>query len=308
MRATLVANPSAGGGRGELALAVATRALAAAGWQLDIVRTEEAGQAHLAASKAVQQGQEAVVVAGGDGTINEVVNALASTPTALGVIPAGTGNVLAREMGLPSSPEEACQVLLSGRPIEVDLGKVSFTNEQGRNDSRYFLSMAGVGFDAKVVQAVKETVKARLGVWAYVVTVLKEAFRRPISHLTIHLDGKAIETDAWLLVFANAASYAWRLRMCPGAKMDDGLLDLCLFLHSSPLGYLRQFFGTLLRAHPVNAGIPSLRFREARIEAEPPLPVQLDGDLQGTTPITVSVAPLALRIIAPGPRPCARRR
>lgn len=283
-------------------------ALPAAGWELEVIRARRMREVNVAAREAVERGQEAVVVVGGDGTINEAVNALASTPVALGVIPAGTGNVLARQLGLPTDPAQACQMLLSSQASKVDLGKASFINEEAKEDSRYFLCMAGMGFDAKVVQAVERGSKSRLGIWAYVLTVAREAWRPEASQLRIRLDGETVEVRAWLLVVANAASYAWRLSMCPGAQMDDGLLDMCIFPDAGRLRHLAQVFGTLVTTHPPQGGVTSHRFREAKIEAEPSLPVQLDGDLQGTTPITVSVAPLALRILTPGGGPSLGQR
>jgi len=299
LRATLIGNPSSGSGRGQRALTVAAKVLADAGWEFDLVRTEEAGHARTAAAQAVEQGRQAVVVVGGDGTINEVVNALANTSVAIGVIPAGTGNVFAREMGIPYDPRRACRMLLASRPIDVDLGRAFFLSGPGTAASRYFLCMGGVGFDAKVVQAISAGAKSRLGIWAYVFAILKEAFRPPISDLTIRLNGETIDTKGWFLLVANAAYHAWRLKMCPGARMDDGLLDLRIFTHPGIPGYLQQILKAVLNPRSPDAGVFVRRFREVRIEADPPLPVQLDGDLQGTTPITFAVAPLALRLLAP---------
>ena len=193
-------------------------------------------------------------------------------------------------------------MLLASRPREVDLGKITFANEKGTPNSRYFLSMAGIGFDAKVVLAVQEAVKARLKTWAYILCVAREAFRPPLSDLIIRVDGEEIRTKGWFLLLANGGTYGWRLRICPGAKMDDGLLDLCVFPDRGRLGYLGQFLGTLWRTRPSRKSSTSRRFSQATIESEPRLPVQLDGDVLGTTPLSVSVAPLALRLLAPDAR------
>jgi YegS/Rv2252/BmrU family lipid kinase len=281
---------------------VASKALSHAGWQLQVVRTELPGQAEAAAAEAVRQRQQAVVVVGGDGTINEVVNALAGHQVPLGIIPAGTGNVLARQMRLPYDPLKACRILLSSHPDKADLGRVLFPGGNQTCTSRYFLSMAGIGFDAQIVQAVTDAAKARLGPWAYVLSLLREARRPKVSHLTIRVDGEEIQADAWLLVVANGASYAWRLSICPQAKMDDGLLDMSLFLRSGSAPYIQQLLGTLLTARPFKPGMPCRRFQHLEVDADPPLLVQLDGDLRATTPVTVDVAPQALRILMPALR------
>ncbi|MDH4179445.1 MAG: diacylglycerol kinase family protein, partial [Armatimonadota bacterium] len=227
MRALMVANPHAAGGRGRVSLDQIRRRLSAAG--LDAQLVEAAGHAEVApalgdALRHESPEQVRVIVAGGDGTINAALPALIGTSFPMAVLPVGSVNVLAREMGIPPAIEEAIAVAAGGRLRRIDLGAA---------DGRPFALMAGLGFDAAVVHSVAPEVKNLVGSFAYVARGLSLLARYRRSRFHITTDQGGFEADAWLAVVANASRYTYRWRLAPDARIDDGYLDLCLFQSQS---------------------------------------------------------------------------
>ncbi|MEW6283135.1 MAG: diacylglycerol kinase family protein, partial [Candidatus Eremiobacterota bacterium] len=257
------------------------------GVDCDLYMTRGSGDAIRAAAAAVREGYDTVVAAGGDGTINEVVNGVARSGVALGIIPIGTENVFAKEMRIPLRIEHACRHVVTSRPRTMDLGQI---------DERYFLCFAGIGLDAQVVAEVSPEDKSLLGGLSYFLTGLRLAmkYRRLSMAARLWLDGEPQEHRFWLILVGNIASYGWQVRLTPLASPDDGLLDVCIFPHSDVAGIIRHLVGAVLGVHIQWPEISYRKFKELRIETEPPVKIQLDGDLAGTTPCTVRVAPGAL--------------
>jgi YegS/Rv2252/BmrU family lipid kinase len=231
-----------------------------------------------------------VIVAGGDGTINAVLPALAGSGFALGIVPAGSVNVLARELAIPRSLRRAAEVAAAGKVRRVDLGMAG---------GRPFALMAGLGFDAAVVGSVAPDLKNVLGSFAYVTRGLRLLATHSPSHFRIAADGGSFQTEAWLAVVANASRYTYRWRLAPEAQIDDGWLDLCLFQSSSPGRTAGQVIAALAGRHAEHPGVLHLRAREMQFESDPPVKVQLDGDAVGETPVDVRVAPKALSVLVP---------
>jgi len=290
-RLLLIINPSSGQGRIRQARGLIAARLRNLG-ELEIVDTTGPGDAGAAAKRAVESGVDRVIVAGGDGTINEVINVIAGARVALGLIPNGTGNVLARELAIPlDDPGAACGVIESGRLISIDLGKF---------DTRYFVSMAGFGFDAEVVERVEPRVKNLVGQAAYGIAAVGALLRHKPSHFVLNLDGQLYETDASLVVVANVSSYALRLRLAPDAAYDDGRLDVIIFESTGltqKITLLTEALRLILQRGPET--VRCFRAGKIRVESQPPVLAQLDGDIAGQTPTYIEVAPSALRIIVP---------
>ncbi len=290
MKALLIHNLSAGQrDRGEEIDFAASR-LAAAGWKVEIAPPAGGAGTELILRQAMANGLDVVVVAGGDGTLNAVIQVLAGRPVALGVIPTGTGNVWAKEMGIPLDVRGATEVLLRGRTAVADLGQA--------ND-RYFLSIAGIGFDASVTRALKPTTKRRLGVVAYIIAAVVEALKLRGEEATIFADGRAVRRRILMVAASNTRLYGGILKMAPEALVDDGLLDISVFRGRGLRATARHAIKTVLGIHRRDSEVEFFQTSRLRVDSRSELPVQLDGDYFGTTPVEIRVVPAALRVIVP---------
>jgi diacylglycerol kinase (ATP) len=290
-RALIVFNPAAGQAE-SLAqeLSACCDILRAGGWSVEVAPTTGPGDGSRLAREAAAQGCDVVIAAGGDGTINEVVNGLAGTRTALGALPIGTMNVWIRELGLPLQPRAAAEALLSARVHPIDLGRAG---------ERYFLLMAGVGFDAAVVTEVRSGEKRRLGAFAYVLRALELAFRFRGTPVRLTVDGKVLRRRTLLIVLGNSQLYGGVIKITARASIDDGLLDLCLIKGNTFLGAPLRLASIFFQRHMLDPKIEYHRARSVRIESRKQMPVQVDGDHIGSTPITIAVAPGVLRALLP---------
>ncbi|HEX9016221.1 MAG TPA: YegS/Rv2252/BmrU family lipid kinase [Chloroflexota bacterium] len=299
MKAILLHNLRAGQrNRGNEVVLAATR-LVEAGWEVDVASPDPSDTDRVLRG-AIEDGAEAVIVAGGDGSINLALQTIARTPVALGVIPTGTGNVWAREVGIPLDVRGATNTLLRGDVRIVDLG---------RANGRYFLAMAGVGFDATVTRVMKATSKRRLGMLAYVVAATVEALRLRGSETVISVGGLRLRRRILMVAVCNTRLYGAVLRMAPDAFLDDGLLDVSVFYGKGLWAKVRHPVKALFGTHGSDPDVESFGTAGLRIESKDYLPVQLDGDYFGTTPVEIDVVPAALRvIIPPGPHPQFRGR
>lgn len=298
-RARIIANPRSGALRMPLALNQLYQVAAAltdAGLPVEVCLTERPGHASLLAREAVRSGMDMVVAAGGDGTINEIIQELAGHSTALGILPLGTVNVWARETRIPLSLPDAARVLLYGVRRRVDLGRAG---------ERYFLMMAGVGFDAEVASRVERSILKRIGLKMldYLATVGVLGVTHKPVRVRIKRDGKGREISALMLIVGNTRLYGGALTFTRHAVADDGVLDVVTVGGGGliyRLGILRNAF---LRRPRRGPSVRYERARAIRVEADAPLPVQVDGELIGKLPMTFSVAPLALTVIVSSDAP-----
>lgn len=235
---------------------------------------------------------DAVFVLGGDGTVMEVVGALAHSGTPIGVLPGGTGNLVAGVLGVPFSVPAAVRALLVGDRCPFDLGQLP--------DNRYFAFAAGVGVDVAMVESTPYGRKRALGMLSYVITATRAALRGDVVNVTVDVDGRIVEARAVLAMIANAGSVLGGLfSIGPDIKPDDGELDLCLFMPertSELLSVSWRLFRGDFRPHPRMMFVRGRRFL---VRCDPPVPVQADGDIVGTTPIEINVAPKAAVFLKP---------
>ncbi len=291
MRTLIIFNPMAGQAATlQQELEGAAQVWRAAGWSVDMQPTQAAGDGTRLAREAAMAGYDLVAAAGGDGTINEIVNGLAGSETALTPLPIGTVNVWARELGLPMQPRATAEALLRGTIRRVDLGLAG---------ERYFLLMAGVGFDAAVVMAVHAREKRRLGALAYVVRAVALAFAYGGTRAQITIDGDPLFGRVLMLVIGNTRLYGGVISITSEAIIDDGLLDVCLLRGRNWLRSLGQISSVLRRRQRADPQVEYRLAREVTISARRPLPIQVDGDYIGTTPMTFTIAPRALRVLLP---------
>jgi YegS/Rv2252/BmrU family lipid kinase len=297
-RIAVVINPIAGaGGQPDGAgrrTALALEWLRARRLSGDVHVTERPGHAGELASLAVASGAGVVVAWGGDGTVNEVASALAFGPAALGIVPAGSGNGLARELGIPRAPRAALDVAAGGAERVMDAGEI---------DGRLFFNVAGVGLDARVAHVFAREGLARRGFARYLGIAARELFASGPDELRIEADGMAREARTLLVALANARQYGNGAVIAPRARIDDGRLDLVIVTHRRAWLALAQtpalFAGQIERV----PGVSSSPCTGARITGERPLLYHVDGEPSvGGCSLTARVRPAALRVRVAGSR------
>jgi len=311
----LIANLSAGAGRNrKRTLELAIRDLERHGFDVQTYIEKSPQQVTARAAQSALKNTPFIVAAGGDGTVNAVVNGMmeASTKrneknvltdgTALGILPLGTGNVFAYNMGIPSYWRDACRVIEKNQRRRIDLGRAALLSHNGKKSGRerYFLLMAGIGFDAKVMEDTSLRLKYVLRDFAYVLSSLQNAVTYRGTKVTLKLDGKTVYSDrAWMVMIGNAASYAWDIRFTAKARLDDGVLDVCLMPYANKLMSVQQVMQLLMGQHIERGGAKYWQMQRLQVHSEPPVPVQLDGDEWSTTPLELEVHPGALEVLAP---------
>jgi len=289
-RPLIVVNPAAGGGR-------AARVAAALGelpGMLIVAESRERLRELAAGASAV--GHDRLVVIGGDGTVQDVVNGMlgAGRRVPLGIVPAGTGNDLARSLRLPRDPAAALRVALGNDLATVDVG-----HARGTTGERWFVSAAGVGFDAQVAAALAARPRAAwLSSLGYLLTTLIELRRFRNVPLALRLgtpDGEVrVEQTCLFAAVANGPYYGGGMRICPAARLGDGLLDVCLVGDIGRLEALREIPGIYRGAHVRNPKVSF--FTISSLEIEGSAPVHLDGEPFGRLPVRFEAVPAALQI------------
>jgi diacylglycerol kinase (ATP) len=258
------------------------------------------GAATQLAAQAVHEGFETVIAAGGDGTVNEVVNGLALVPEALpqvrfGVLPLGTVNVFARELGLPLRWEAAWQILQRGQDLAIDAGVAQYT-DAGVPRQRWFLQIAGAGWDARAIALTSWELKKKIGPLAYVLAGL-QAMRGPQANVTV-TDGQTTLVGPMALI-GNGRFYGGNWRLFPRADLRDGLLDVTVFPRLNPWAVGRGCLGVLLNRVYTTGGAAHLCAPEFELTSTAPLPFHVEAENTGTLPVRFSVRPRAVRVIVP---------
>lgn len=264
-----------------------------------LLATAAAGHARELAAQAVRNGFRTIIAAGGDGTANEVLNGMADAPgglasARLGILPLGTVNVFARELGLPLHPSRAWQILRQGRERRVDVGRAEFTGARGR-ERRCFLQLAGAGLDSRAIELTEWEVKKKVGPLAYLYAGLK-ALRE--AHPLVTAEASGALAGEWVAV-GNGRFYGGPFPLFPKARLDSGLLEVCAIPKVS-LGRAPAVLAGFLFA--CMAGLSGARRgAAAKVELSSPDRVwlQLDGENVGQLPATLTVEHRALRVIAP---------
>lgn len=298
-RALFVYNPAARGVPSPSRLQAAVRWLETQGWATSLESTTASMHACELAREAARKGYDVVAACGGDGTVSEVANGLAGSPTALAVIPGGTANVWAKEVHIPRNPLAAAAVIAGGERRRIDLGLASTEGEFASGGSdRFFLLMAGVGLDGQVVGTVPEGLKRRLGAAAYVAHGLRGALLYRSQLTLLLVDGEPLETHLFWMVAGNTRSYGGVVNVTHLATADDGRLDLCLFRRHGVLRTAAYGLRILAGRHD---RCPEVLYRtvESVEVREPVLPVQVDGEYLGETPMIFRAVAGALRVVVP---------
>jgi YegS/Rv2252/BmrU family lipid kinase len=275
-------------------LAAARRAFEEAGVALDVATTERTGHAAEIA-RARGRDYDLVFSLGGDGTAMEIAGALAYTDIPIGVLPGGTGNLLARALGIPRNVRRAVAGLLDGDTRRIDLGVVH---------GHRFAVAAGVGIDAAMVAETPRWMKRRLGVLAYTLIATRAALRSVVLKrffvARVTVDGETIERRVAAVLFANfGAILEDRIAFGPDIACDDGVLDCCIFAPEHLRDAMRIMWRVTRRDFRPDPAMVYRRGTRFHIETVPELPLQADGELLGTSTADVTVEPLAARLLVP---------
>ena len=292
----IIVNPVAGGGRASRLVPWLRERLEARP-EADLRVTRCPGEAEQHAAGAALEGYDRVVAVGGDGTVQEVVNGLRATRDAmeLGIVPVGTGNDLARSLGLPSEAGEAWKVAIGRATRPIDAAQA----RNGAGEERWFASAGGIGFDAQVAVSMAERRGWRSGRAGYLLTTLVELRRFANRAVRVTLDGETVTRDVLFIALANGAYYGGGMRIAPGAVPDDGHLDVCVVGDISRLTALRELPNLYRGTHMRNPAVSMHTARQIDIEGDAATRVHLDGEPFGSLPLSVTIQPAALEVAAP---------
>jgi diacylglycerol kinase (ATP) len=285
----IVFNPVAGRRRAQLLWRVLD-VLVANGVRLDLAETHRPGHAESLARDAAQRGETMVVAAGGDGTIAEVANGLMGSSARLGVIPLGTANVLAHELGLPFSPRAVAAALAFGRTCQLWPGLA-----HGADGSRMFVQMLGVGFDAHVVRNVSFPLKEIFGKGAYALQSARELTRYRFPVIRLRIDD--LETEAASVIISKGRLYGGRFRLAAEAMPADPGFSVVLFDLSGPGAALMYGAALPLNMLGKAPGVRHVRARRIIFLQNETVPAQADGDPAGAAPLWVGDAPAPLQVV-----------
>jgi YegS/Rv2252/BmrU family lipid kinase len=292
-RICIVHNPGAGRrSGGALTRSVAQR-LREMGHAVRVDATHAPGHASELAERAISDGFDLVVAAGGDGTVSEVLQPLAGTSVIMGAIPAGTVNLWATEAGLPAQADSLARLFSAGHARSMDVGRVG---------DRRFLLMASLGLDAAAVQAMNLQLKRRIGRLAYGVSVLSLGAKYRGTPVRISLDGRVVNCTALVMVVGNTRRYAGPFFATPHAIADDGMLDVAVLRGDGVLEGLGQLGAIMTRSPALRRSMLYGRARVIEVESERPIPMQVDGDFYGFAPARFEALPSALRVVTGVPQ------
>lgn len=266
--------------------------------------TRARGDAYHLASQAAAADLDAVLVAGGDGTLNEALNALVGSRTALGLLPCGTANVWARQLRLPASPRalpEVARMMNEAGVRTIDVGRVTLGDGDNRAAPRHFLLWSGVGLDAHVTRSIEPRLPRfkRWGQWSYALAALRAALTYRGMQAEIEIDGQRLDERAIVIVVSNARLYAGYFHLALDARLDDGWLDVSVFRGQGFRAAATHAVRVVLRRHRRHPRVVTLRARNVRVTTRSRCDVHVDAEPIGTTPATYTIVPHALRVLVP---------
>ena len=293
-KATLISNPKTGryASRRRPVQELAAQ-LESLGVKVDLRLTQGPGEATKIAARAARNGSSDVIVAGGDGTINEAIQGLAGTKARLAIIPRGTANVLARELGLPLDDKQAVKIAAEGKSRQIYLGvAIDETTQERRN----FVLMAGIGLDASVVRRVQPSLKKRIGKGAFWVSGLSHLATWNPRPFILEINGQKYTST--FAAIGKAAKYGGDLAITPGARLDQPEFEICIIDTRSRLRYLHLLSQAMRNGMPRNTA--EVQFVNAvSVRAHGDAQVQIDGELIGHLPMRFEIAPHSLTVIVP---------
>lgn len=289
-RIRIIFNPVSGIGFSDTKLQTLAQRFEHYGYDVEVLQTRTRGDARRFACDS-DNAIYAITAVGGDGTINEVLNGLGQKMIPVGIVPRGTSNVLAKELGIPLDFKKACDVICRGKLMAMDLGRTS--------NNKAFALMAGVGIDADAVNYLDLNRRGNITVASYCVPVIKAVSRYRFPRMTVEVDGKVISREATVTFIGNVKGYYGPVRFTYLAKVDDGRFDICIIRAKSRIGIPKYIFGAVTRTLRSFADVIYVRGKEVKITSESDVLYQMDGDPGGRLPATFHTTPGAVKIFVP---------
>ncbi len=289
MKIQVIGNPISGKGKAEPQINEFASVLERLGHEVDVFMTTSAGEAR-ERSRLIDPNTDALVAAGGDGTVNEILNGL-TDPCAIPILhlPVGTANQLALTLGLPSEPEKLASILERKLIRRVDMGLAG---------NRRFLMIVSAGFDAKVAEEIDKHRGSRLGYSGYIFPILKMAACHRPAKLEVVIDDRYRISGCWVMVL-KVRLYGGLLVFADDARLDSGLFHVCVFSEGTLRGLLLYASAGLMRVASHIPGITRMTGKKIRIESKEPIPIEVDGEYVGTTPLDITMKPSAVPLIVP---------
>lgn len=307
MKVVAIINPVAGGSRRGAEVRAMIARVQAAGIEIEPRTTAVPGQARQMAAEVADRARAAgrapsdeldraagqtlcVIAVGGDGTIHEVAAGLAGSTVPMVIWPRGTENLVAKSFGFRADPELALACLTAGKTVAVDLGAAN---------GRSFLAVAGVGFDAAVVERLVRLRRGYITHLTYAGPLWRTFWEYRFPFCRVLSEGRLLWEGQGLIFVGNLARYSLGLRVVRDARPDDGWLDLCIFPCRSQCELIAHSLRTIVKKHVEHGGVRYVRLRQVRVESPAAVPVELDGEAAGRLPIDVTVRPAAIRLLVP---------
>ncbi len=289
----IIFNPTAGAGRSKKVMQAVETQLKQKAVPYQITETKHQKHAALLAREAVGKGYSGILSVGGDGTLLEVAGALYNTSETLGVIPAGTGNDFRRAIGVPKDPIEALEVILGGYSQKVDIGILG--------DNLPFINVAGTGFDVEVIRNLEKVRRSFTGGFAYFLAILLTLCKHKSIDMTLTVNGEKLHRKVLLVAVANGKAFGGGLQVAPDADVTDGLFNV-LIVNQVPRRRILIELPKLKKGRIKEISVSEqLTCSQIEIVADPPQYFEIDGDVIGQTPATLTVKPSALRVFCPRP-------
>lgn len=300
MKAEVIVNLTAGGGKPNHHLEIVLKYLKENGLNFKVCITSRQGEAVELAQRAADNGAELIVSVGGDGTVNEIVNGIMKSKNdpPLGIIPLGWANDFIKSTDIPSDIIEACKILVRGKIKEIDVGII--------NEKIYFANICGVGFDAEVAQLANQMKSKHpnlriLSAFVYVFSTVKKLLS-PFSYhdVKIKFDGQEIHSKILFIAISNGKFYGGRFKITPEAILDDGLLEVCVVEEMGRLKYLMSIPKVFKGTHESIKGINFYRAKEVVIQSSMPILAQVSGEvIEGQKEFAITLLPKSLKLIVP---------
>jgi YegS/Rv2252/BmrU family lipid kinase len=300
-RVVFLVNPASANGSTGRRWPELARAAAAEGLVGDTLLSERQGHLGELARQAALGGATLLVVVGGDGSVNEVVNGLAGVDDApaVAIVPRGTGWDFVRTFRIPRDIAEAAQVALHGDTRVVDLGRVTYRAWDGTEQVSWFANIASAGMSGAIAQRANETTKALGGKASYLLATFAVFSRWKATEMRLSVDGETRGGTMIDVVVANGKFFGGGMKICPDAEPDDGLFDVCTIGDLTKADLVRTMPKTYKGTHLPHPKGELLRGRVVTVESGVPVPVELDGEQPGTTPARFEIVPAALRLRVP---------
>jgi diacylglycerol kinase (ATP) len=265
----------------------AVNVLRSNGFDVSVSFSKEPGEALPIAEEAARQGFNCVIAAGGDGTINEVINGIYGKDITLGLFPCGSCNVLARELSIPFNLIQAAELIVKRYKRKIDLGCIS---------GRYFSMMASCGYDAYAVSRINQKIKKIIRRYAYVWAGMKDLIWYRPTQITLIIDEGKIQEKGTFVTVGNTHFYGGTYQVTPFAEIDDGFLDICIYQGNTQLGLVRFVFRLFWKQHLKLKKVKYYRAKHVDLYASRRTLVQVDGDFLGELPMTVRIIPKAIEV------------